>query len=46
MLEAAGTSVAVANAHLQVRDVATYVTEATNEDGAVGEAIEKYVLNK
>ena len=45
MLEAAGTSVAVNNAHLQVKDVATYVTDATNEEGAVGEAIEKYVLN-
>ena len=46
MLEASGTSVAVANAHLQVKDVADYVTETTNEEGAVGEAIEKFVLNK
>ena len=46
MLEAAGTSAAVANAHLQVKDVATYVTKATNEEGAVGEVIEKFVLNK
>ena len=44
MLEAAGLSVAVANAHLQVKDVADHVTSATNEQGAVGEAIEKFVL--
>lgn len=46
MLEAAGTSVAVANAHLQVKDVADYVTEATNNEGAVGEAIERFVFNE
>lgn len=46
MLEVAGTSVAVANAHLQVKEVAGNVTEATNNDGAVAEAIEKFVLNK
>lgn len=45
MLEKAGTSVAVANAHLQVKEVADYVTKATNIEGAVGEAIEKFVLN-
>ena len=45
MLEAAGTSVAVKNARLQVKDVADYVTNHDNEGGAVGEAIEKFVLN-
>lgn len=46
MLEAAGTSVAVANAHLQVKEVAGHVTKATNNEGAVAEAIERFVLNK
>ncbi|WP_311516176.1 Cof-type HAD-IIB family hydrolase [uncultured Anaerococcus sp.] len=46
MLEACGTSVAVANARLQVKDSADYVTKATNEEGAVAEAIEKFILNK
>lgn len=46
MLEAAGTSVAVKNARLQVKDSADYVAEATNEEGAVAEAIEKFILNK
>lgn len=46
MLEEAGTSVAVANAHLQVKESANFVAEATNEEGAVGEAIERFVLNK
>ncbi len=45
MLEVAGTSVAVANAHLQVKEVAHHVTKATNNEGAVGEAIETFVLN-
>lgn len=46
MLETAGTSVAVANAHLQVKDVADFVTSATNSEGAVGEAIEKFVFDE
>lgn len=46
MLEAAGTSVAVKNARLQVKDSADYVAKATNVEGAVGEAIEKFILNK
>lgn len=45
MLEEAGRSVAVANAHLQVKESASYVAQATNEEGAVGEAIEKFILN-
>lgn len=45
MLEAAGTSVAVKNARLQVKDVADYLTNHDNEGGAVGEAIEKFILN-
>lgn len=45
MIEAAGTGIAVRNAHLQVKEVADFVTDATNNEGAVGEAIEKFVLN-
>ena len=45
MLEAAGTSVAVRNARLQVKESADYVTVHDHNEGAVGEAIEKFVLN-
>lgn len=45
MLEAAGTSVAVRNARLQVKESADYVAIHDNNEGAVGEAIEKFVLN-
>ena len=45
MLEAAGTSVAVKNARLQVKESADYIAFHDNNEGAVGEAIEKFVLN-
>ena len=45
MLEAAGRSVAVKNARLQVKESADYITTQDNNKGAVGEAIEKFVLN-
>ena len=45
MLEEAGTSVAVKNARLQVKESADYVAFHDNNEGAVGEAIEKFVLN-
>lgn len=45
MIEAAGIGVAVANAHLQVKEVADFVTTATNNEGAVAEAIETYAFN-
>lgn len=45
MIEAAGIGVAVANAHLQVKEVADFVTKSNNEEGAVAEAIEKYAFN-
>ncbi|MEQ0488005.1 HAD family hydrolase [Anaerococcus murdochii] len=45
MLEEAGRSVAVRNARLQVRETADYVTSLDHNKGAVGEAIEKFVLN-
>ena len=44
MLQMAGASVAVANAKENVKKVAMYTTKATNEEGAVGEAIEKFVF--
>jgi len=44
MLKMAGVSVAVANAKESVKKVATFTTDATNEEGAVGEAIEKFVF--
>lgn len=44
MLEEAGFSVAVENAHLLLKEVATYTTKVNNSNGAVGEAIEKFVL--
>ena len=45
-LEEAGYSAAVQNAHLLLKDIAKYTTLATNDQGAVGEAIEKFVLNQ
>ena len=45
MLEEAGTAIAVRNARLQVKQSADYVTKADNTKGAVGEAIENFVLN-
>ena len=46
MLEEAGFSAAVQNAHLLLKDVSKYTTKANNDQGAVGEAIEKFVLNQ
>lgn len=46
MLEIGGKSIAVQNAHLLLKEIADYITIATNNDGAVGEAIEKFALNK
>lgn len=45
MLEEAGKSVAVKNARLQVKESADYITNHDNNNGAVGEAIENFVLN-
>ena len=46
MLEEAGYSAAVQNAHLLLKDISKYTTKATNNQGAVGEAIEKFVFNE
>lgn len=44
MLQAAGLSVGVHNLNPVIRQYCDCVTEATNNEGAVAEAIEKYVL--
>ena len=44
MVEAAGLGVAVANARPSVLDVADVVTERTNNEGAVAEAVARWVL--
>ena len=44
MLKAAGLSVGVRNLNPAIREYCDVVTEATNNEGAVAEAIEKYIL--
>lgn len=44
MLEAAGTAAVPKNAHPKVRPYADYVCEKSNEQGAVGEVIRKFIL--
>jgi hydroxymethylpyrimidine pyrophosphatase-like HAD family hydrolase len=44
MLEAAGLAVCTANAEDDVKKHADYVTEADNENGAVEEALRKFLL--
>ncbi|MBN1441217.1 MAG: HAD-IIB family hydrolase, partial [Planctomycetes bacterium] len=44
MLEAAGIGVAVANAREETRRIADFVTESSNNDGAVAEAIRRFAL--
>lgn len=46
MLKAAGLSVAVNNAVEDIKNIADYVCDADNNEGAVAEAINKFVLNK
>lgn len=46
MLEEAGISVAVKNAHLLLKDIADYTSTKTNDQAAVADAIERFVLNK
>ena len=45
MLEFAGYKIAMANANIKLKNIATYITESNNDDG-VGKVVEKYVLNK
>ena len=45
MLEFAAYKIAMGNANPKVKEIATYISSSNNEDG-VGEAIEKFVINK
>ncbi|MFK5676153.1 Cof-type HAD-IIB family hydrolase [Ligilactobacillus sp. LYQ60] len=45
MLKTAGLGVCVANGRDDVKQVADYVTMADNDAGAVGEVIERFILN-
>ncbi len=44
MLEVAGLAVAVANARSSVKEMADFVTEKTNNEGGVAEAVRRFVL--
>lgn len=44
MLEAAGMAAVPSNAHPQVRPYADYICEKSNQQGAVGEIIRKFIL--
>ena len=46
LLLAAGVSVAVANANERIKRIADHVTRFDHNEGAVGEAIERFVLGK
>ncbi len=46
MIKAAGLGVGVANTNPKMKDDCDYITEANNNNGGVGEAIEKFILNK
>lgn len=44
MLKEAGLAIAVSNAVDEIKDICDYVTVADNNEGAVGEAIEKFIF--
>jgi Cof subfamily protein (haloacid dehalogenase superfamily) len=46
MLRWAGTGVAMANGDVRIKNIATLVTEKTNDDDGVAEIIEKYILDR
>ena len=46
MIKAAGLGVGVANVNPKMKDDCDYITKADNNQGGVGEAIEKFVLEK
>lgn len=46
MLKEAGLSIAMSNAPQDIKDICDYVTCANHNDGGVGEAIEKYILQE
>jgi len=45
MLEFAGYGTAPANANPKAKAAAKFVTDATNDENAVAEAVRKFVLN-
>lgn len=45
MIKCAGLGVAVKNARDYIKEYANYVTERDNNNGAIGEVIEKFILN-
>lgn len=44
MIQTAGLGIAVKNANDEIKSIADYVTERDNNEGAVAEVIEKYIL--
>jgi len=46
MIRWAGTGVAMVNGHDEIKAMADFVTERTNDDDGVAEVIEKYILTK
>lgn len=46
MLKAAGLSIAVANAADEIKEICDYVTKADNNEGAVAEAIHKFIIKQ
>ena len=46
MLKAAGLGVGMANTNPDMKDQCDVLTEADNNQGGVGEAIEKFILEK
>jgi len=46
MLKCAGLGVAVKNSRDYIKEFANYVTERDNNNGAIGEVIERFILNK
>jgi Cof subfamily protein (haloacid dehalogenase superfamily) len=46
MIRWAGTGVAMANGDERIKNIASLVTEKTNDDDGVAEVIEKYILGK
>jgi hydroxymethylpyrimidine pyrophosphatase-like HAD family hydrolase len=46
MIRWAGVGVAMANGDERIKNIASLVTEKTNDDDGIVEVIEKYVLGK
>lgn len=46
LIKEAGLGAAVNNAVDEIKNIADYICEADNNEGAVGEVIEKFILNQ